>query len=146
MLPAYCQLNSELLIMAEQNFDHDETNKQWCDHCKNTKSQVTKFCLFIDTMEQYKSKKVWCDHHRHNDTHVTNDCYFLNKREAKMIKQVHRTALSHLRATFDIKQDSQDIIQPKNNKMWCDQHRYNDTHESKDCYFLNKKNKKTKEN
>ena len=57
-----------------------------------------------------------------------------------MIKQVHRTALSHLRATFDIKQDSQDIIQPKNNKMWCDQHRYNDTHESKDCYFLNKKN------
>ena len=43
------------------------------------------------------------------------------------------------------KQDSQNVEQNKNNKMWCDHHKYNVTHESKDCYFLNKLQKESEE-
>ena len=44
-----------------------------------------------------------------------------------------------------VKISFENIEQNKTNKFWCDQHKYNTSHETKDCYFLNKKNRKTKE-
>ena len=48
-------------------------------------------------------------------------------------------------ANFEIKKDSQNIDQTKIKKSWCDHHKYNKSHATQNCYFLNKKNRKTKE-
>ena len=102
--------------------------------------------ISFENIEQNKTNKFWCDQHKYNTSHETKDCCFLNKiKEAKMIKQVHQKALSDLKANFEIKQDSQNIDQTKIKKSWCDHHKYNKSHATQNCYFLNKKNKRTKE-
>ena len=42
------------------------------------------------------------------------------------------------------KQDSQNTDPTKNKKKWCEHHKYNETHVTKYCYFLNKQKKKKK--